>query len=75
MLRTGTAIEGYETQRCIRDGRTLDVSISASRLYDHEGNPAGVLAILRDISEKRRVEQAMQRVDRLNYLGFAVAPT
>lgn len=69
VLADGVPIEGYETQRLTRDGRFLDVSVSASRFYDHEGNPAGVLSILRDISEKKRVEREMQRVDRLKSLG------
>ncbi|MHA2425758.1 MAG: PAS domain S-box protein, partial [Candidatus Thorarchaeota archaeon] len=40
------------------DGHTLWVETSASLIYDDEGNPAGVLGITRDISDRRASEQA-----------------
>lgn len=45
------------------------MSVSASRYDDHDGRPAGVLVVLRDISEKKRIEAQMQRIDRLKALG------
>ncbi|MFZ2631088.1 MAG: PAS domain S-box protein [Desulfosalsimonadaceae bacterium] len=62
-------IRGYETQRYTKDGRLLDVSISASRFLDHAGDPAGVLLILRDISEVKRYQWHMQQAQKMESLG------
>ena len=46
----------FETKRYTRDGEILDVSVSASRYNDHEGNPVGTMVMLRDISERKKAE-------------------
>ncbi len=51
----------FETKRYRKDRSTLDVRISASRYLDHEGNPAGMLAILSDITESKRAEEALSQ--------------
>ncbi|WP_354003786.1 chemotaxis protein CheB [Ramlibacter aurantiacus] len=43
------------TRRITRDGRTLDVSITASVLRDDAGNPDAVLSTERDITEQLRL--------------------
>ena len=58
-LCEGIAGSGFETNRLTKDGRILDVSISASRYHDHEGKPAGMLVILRDITERKQAEEAL----------------
>jgi PAS domain S-box-containing protein len=62
-------IRGYETQRYTKDGQLLDVSISASRFLDHAGDPAGVLLILRNISEIKRYQWHMQQAQKMESLG------
>jgi len=57
----GTAVTGFETQRKAKDGSTLDVSVSASRYHDHEGNAAGMSVILRDITAFKSLERARRR--------------
>ena len=46
----------FETKRYTKGGEILDVSVSASRHNDHEGNPVGTMVILRDITERKRAE-------------------
>lgn len=53
-------IGGLETKRFTKDGRILDVSLSASCFQDHEGMHAGVLVILRDITRNKRAEEALR---------------
>lgn len=65
----GHAFTAYETRRQTKAGELIDVSISASRFDDHEGRPAGMLAIIRDLSEKKRIEAQMQRMERLEAIG------
>lgn len=49
-----------DTQRLTRDGRLVDVQINAALYYDAGGAPAGLIVILRDISERKRAEQALR---------------
>jgi PAS domain S-box-containing protein len=69
IVEDGTPCHGFETKRATKDGRIIDVSISASRYNDHQNNPAGMLVILRDISEAKRVEAYLQQVQRLEAIG------
>jgi len=61
LIRDGEPVSGFETKRNTRDGRVLDVSVSSSRYHDHEGNPAGILVILRDITAWKSMEKARKR--------------
>ncbi|RJP42536.1 MAG: PAS domain-containing sensor histidine kinase [Desulfobacteraceae bacterium] len=69
IMTDGTPIQGIETQRYTRDGNILDTSISASRYLDHEGNPAGVVLILRDISEQKRYQWHMEQTQKMESIG------
>ena len=59
LLGTGTPVMGYETKRYNKDGKTLDISISASRYNDHIGAPAGLVVILRNITVRKKAERAL----------------
>ena len=50
----------HETQRLTKDGRLIDVSISAARYLDHEGKPAGMVVVLQDISQRKKIEAALR---------------
>lgn len=69
IMADGTTIQGLETQRHTRDGNILDTSISASRYLDHEGNPAGVVLILRNISEQKRYQWHMEQAQKMESIG------
>lgn len=69
LVEKGTPCHGFETKRYTKDGRLLDVSISASRYNDHQGSPTGLLVILRDISEKKRLEAQLQYTERIEAIG------
>ncbi len=60
ILSEGHVANAVDTKRYTKDGRTLDVSVSASRFHDHKGNPAGMVVILRDISDRKLAESASQ---------------
>ncbi len=62
LIRDGIPTSGFETKRYTKDGRLLDVSISASRYHDHEGVAAGTLVIVRDITAFKSLELARRRV-------------
>ncbi len=59
VIRDGHALKDFETVRLTKKGDLVDVSISASRFNDHEGNATGMLVILRDISERKQAEKEL----------------
>ena len=62
-IKVGERIEHYETVRRRKDGAMLDVSITISPLYDSSGTITGASAIARDISDRRRAEAEIRRLN------------
>ena len=69
LIENGTPCRGFETRRFTKDGRLLDMSISASRYDDHQGKPAGMLVMLRDISERKRLEAQLRKAQKMEAIG------
>jgi two-component system cell cycle sensor histidine kinase/response regulator CckA len=69
LLRDGTPCQGFESRRRKKDGEILDVSISASRYSDHQGQPAGFLVIIRDISERKKLQTQLQQAQKMEAIG------
>jgi PAS domain S-box-containing protein len=57
-IRRGERIEHYETRRRRKDGRIIDVSITISPIRDSIGRVIGASKIARDITERKRWQQA-----------------
>ena len=55
-LSRGERVDQFETQRVAKDGRLLTVSISASPIRDASGRVAGISAIMRDVTEIKRIQ-------------------
>jgi PAS domain S-box-containing protein len=58
--RRGETVTDRHQRRSTKDGRVLDVSISASPLYDEHGSYRGPLAITTDITERLRAERRLR---------------
>jgi PAS domain S-box-containing protein len=56
----GRALWGIETVRQRKDGILIDVSIWTAPLYDEEGQVCTVMAIIADISERKRAEEELR---------------
>jgi len=69
IVESGRPCRNFETKRTTRDGRVLHVSISASRYLDDEGSPAGMLSMLRDISERKRLEAQLLQAHKMEAIG------
>jgi len=69
LIEEGTPCHGFETQRYTRAGSVLDVSISASRYNDHEGKPAGMLMVVRDITQTRKLQSQLQHAQKMESMG------
>ena len=61
-LSRGERIEHYETVRRAKDGRLIDISLTISPTRDPEGKIIGAAKIARDITERRRAEEAQARL-------------
>ena len=76
MRRTTLAqgsIRDYETRRKTKSGRILDVSLTRTAVHDETGNLIGYSAILRDISERKRIERQLLAAERLATAGQVAA--
>ncbi|HWR16229.1 MAG TPA: PAS domain S-box protein [Terriglobales bacterium] len=72
-LRNGRHIEHYETKRLHRSGRLLDVSLTVSPMKDLNGRVIGASKIARDISDRKRMQQALIDSEKLAATGRMAA--
>lgn len=57
-------IDNYDTQRVTRDGRLLDIALSAAPLVDPQNDRVvGEICTLRDITERKHAEEAERRLE------------
>ena len=68
-IRRGEGVEYVETVRLRKDGRKIHVSLTLSPIRDRGGQIVAVSHIARDITERRRMEEAMRRTQKLESLG------
>jgi PAS domain S-box-containing protein len=58
----GEKVKSFEIQGLAKDGKTLDVWMSATLFHDKLGSPVGVVVGLRDITDRKRAaEERMKR--------------
>lgn len=60
-LRRGERIDHFETVRVRKDGAPLDVSLTISPVKDSTGRIVGASKVGRDITERKRTEDALRR--------------
>src|SRR5258706_1012950 len=61
-IRRGERIKPYETVRMREDGSLLDISLTVSPLRDAAGRIIGASKIARDITERKRAEEALRHM-------------
>lgn len=57
---SGDTLTGVEVVRQRRDGTLIDVSLSTAPVYDSSGRIKSLMAVLEDISERKRAEEALR---------------
>jgi PAS domain S-box-containing protein len=62
-VRAGVRIVHYETRRLRKDGTEVEVAVTVSPIHDDEGGIVGASSIARDVSDRRRQEEALRRAD------------
>ena len=61
MRKQGGTVSAFETVLQAKDGTRIPVLISASVLYDEEGQEVGTVGFNKDLRERKRVEEALQK--------------
>jgi PAS domain S-box-containing protein len=69
LLRRQGSVQNWETEWCRKDGTRLPVEINITFLRDHAGNATGAVAAVRDITERRAIEQHLLQAEKLKSLG------
>ncbi len=63
-ITAGRKVDHHDTQRLTRDGRVIDVSISAAPLIDPVTNEViGDICSMRDITERKLAEEAARKLE------------
>jgi PAS domain S-box-containing protein len=62
MTLAGHLETGFETERLRHDGTLVSVSVSTAPLRDAAGDITGALAIIEDITERKRAERELARL-------------
>ncbi len=60
-LRRGERVEHFETVRVTKDGRAIDISLTISPIRNLDGHVVGASKVARDISGKKRAEEALRQ--------------
>ncbi|WP_018258006.1 PAS domain S-box protein [Halomicrobium katesii] len=63
-LLSGESISSVETRRRRTDGTLIDVSLSAAPLRDVDGEITGIMAVMEDITERKRQERQLREHQR-----------
>jgi two-component system, cell cycle sensor histidine kinase and response regulator CckA len=69
LIRDGKPCTGFETKRYTKDGRILDISLSGSHFHDHERKAAGMIVVLRDITERKLLEEQLRQAAKMEAIG------
>ncbi len=72
-IARGERVEHFETVRIKKNGETVEVSLTVSPVRDEAGRIVGAAKIARDITQRKRTEQALLVTERLAAVGRLAA--
>ena len=62
-VKAGGRVAAMETVRLARDGQPIEVSVTVSALHNDQGALIGVSQIVRNITERKRTQRELQRMN------------
>lgn len=66
---SGEGFSNVETRRYTKDGRIIDVILSGAIFFDKEDRPAGSVIHLRDITERKLLEEQFRQATKMEAVG------
>ncbi len=69
IIEEGRVLENHETIICTRSGGTRSISWNARRLLDAGGEPIGLLATARDVTEHKQLETQLRQAVKMEAIG------
>jgi len=60
-IKRGEQVKNMETKRITKDGRRLDILLTATKLANEDGNVTAVATTERDITEQKRMEVDLKK--------------
>ena len=61
VYRTGEPVKNFEWQIIRKDGVHRDIEVSISLIRNTEGNPTGFRGIVKDVTDRKRAEEALKK--------------
>ena len=69
VYRTGKPNPGFNYQNLRKDGSRRDVSVSISRINDTDGQPRGFRGIMRDVTERNKLQEQLYQAAKMEAIG------
>lgn len=63
-IAAGERVQHFETVRVSKQGRRIDISLTVSPIRDRAGRIVGASKVARDITDRKRAEEALREADR-----------
>ncbi len=65
----GEQLNEVEARRRRKDGSPIEVRISAAPLYDMKGDVSGIMAVLADYTEQKKLEEQLRQAQKMEAVG------
>jgi len=72
-IRAGHRVEHFDTVRLTSDGTLIEVSLTVSPIRDDKGRVIGASKILRDVSDRKRIERSLMQAEKIAATGRMAA--
>ena len=72
-IRAGKRAEHSDTLRLKKDGSLIEVSVTVSPIRDGQGRIIGASKILRDVSDRKRMERSLMQAEKIAATGRMAA--
>jgi PAS domain S-box-containing protein len=73
IVKTKGYISNYETERLTKDGKKISIQLTRTLIKDSKGNVIGTSAIVRDVTELKRLKRQISHAEKLSVVGQLAA--